>query len=128
MISLLYTPLLALMFVVLTIRVIKVRRRQKISIGDGGNKILQRAISAQSNFAQTSPIFLITLVVAEFGGTNVLILHFCAILFLIGRVSHAYGISQENEKFYFRIFGMMTTFCAIIILSLINLYLYFLNL
>jgi uncharacterized membrane protein YecN with MAPEG domain len=42
-------------------------------------------------------------------------------LLLICRISHAYGISQINENFRFRIFGMAMTFAAILGLSLINL-------
>ncbi len=126
MIISLYAALLALMFVILTIRVIKIRRSQKVSLGDGGNLLLQRAIASQSNFSQSAPIFLILLLIAEAGGTNLIILHICGILFFFGRISHAYGISQEKENFRFRIGGMMATFGSIIILSLINLLLFFL--
>lgn len=125
MVSSLYASLLALIFVILTIRVIRIRRSQKISIGDGGSSALQKAIAAQANFCQSSPIFLILLLITEFSGTNDIILHCCGVIMLLGRTFHAYGINQEKENFLFRVSGMVATFTAIIILILINLLLYF---
>ena len=42
----LYAGLLALWFVILGMRVIHQRRHSKVSLGDGGNPMLQRAIRA----------------------------------------------------------------------------------
>lgn len=127
MISSLYAALLAIIFVFLTIKVIKTRRREKVAIGDGGNLALQKVIAAQANFCQSTPIFLILLILTEICSTSNLILHFCGATFFIGRLIHAYGISQIKENFYFRVTGMVATFSSIIILSLTNLILYFLN-
>lgn len=126
MISSLYAALLALVFIFLTIKVIKIRRREKVAVGDNGNLALQKAIAAQANFCQSTPIFLILLTLAEISGLNNFILHFCAIIFLCGRIIHAYGISQTKENFHFRVTGMVATFSSIIILSLTNLISYFL--
>lgn len=128
MISSLYASLLALFFIFLTIKVIKTRRREKIAIGDGGNLALQKAIAAQANFCQSTPIFLILLILTEINGISDFILHFCAALFLCSRIIHAYGISQTKENFHFRITGMVATFSSIIILSFTNLISYFLAL
>ncbi len=124
MIVSLYAALLALIFIALTIRVIKVRRLQKISIGDGGNIELQRAIASQSNFCQSAPIFLILFIISEIGETNTAILNICGTLFILGRIFHAYGINCKKENFYFRISGMIVTLSTIATLSVINLTLF----
>jgi uncharacterized membrane protein YecN with MAPEG domain len=126
MISSLYSSLLALIFIILTVRVIRLRRSQKISIGDGGNFALQKAIAAQANFCQSCPIFLILFLITEFNDVNSIILHCCGVIMLLGRALHAYGINQEKENFFFRVGGMIATFTALIILISINLLLYFL--
>ena len=57
----LYAALLALWFVVLSLHVIRCRREARVSLGDGGNGRLQRAIRAQANFAEYVPLALVLL-------------------------------------------------------------------
>jgi uncharacterized membrane protein YecN with MAPEG domain len=123
-----YASILSLLFIFLTIRIIKIRQTNKISIGDGNNLILQKAIRAQSNFCETVPLTLILFFLAENNGAWFVLLNLLGILFAIGRASHAYGISQINENFRFQIFGMVITFTAITGLSLTNLILIFIKL
>lgn len=124
MISSLYASILALIFLFLTIRTVALRRKFQVALGDGENHILKRAIRAQGNFCETVPLALILLILAEINGINPKIIHFCAIILLIGRLSHAFGISQENEKLKFRIFGMVMTISSILLLALINIFVF----
>ena len=50
----LYAALLVLWFLVLTLRVIHHRRTARVSLGDGGNTALQRAIRAHRISPNTS--------------------------------------------------------------------------
>lgn len=125
MISSLYASFLGLVFIVLTIKVIKIRKLNQIAIGDNGNLALQKAISAQANFCQSTPIFLILLILAEASQSHIFILHFCGLVFTLGRIFHGFGINQINENFRFRISGMIATFCTIFILIFSNIILYF---
>ncbi len=127
MISSLYAALLAIIFIVLTLRTIKIRRREKISLGDNGNVELQRAIRAHGNFCETVPIALILLVLAEASGASSAILHICAIILLVGRTSHAFGISSQNSSFYFRVGGMILTISSITILAALNILLFLMS-
>jgi uncharacterized membrane protein YecN with MAPEG domain len=56
----LYAGLLALLYLVLSYRIV-VLRRNKVSLGDGGNPILQRRIRAHGNFSEYVPMILIML-------------------------------------------------------------------
>jgi uncharacterized membrane protein YecN with MAPEG domain len=46
------------------------------------------------------------------------LLHGLGLLLLVGRLSHAYGVSQERENFRFRVSGMMATFATLTVAAL----------
>ena len=64
MTSALYAALLGLMFVVLSIKVIKQRRRYQVGIGSKGEATLERAIRVHANFAEYLPFSLLLLFLA----------------------------------------------------------------
>jgi uncharacterized membrane protein YecN with MAPEG domain len=112
-----YAALLGLGFVRLSFLTLGLRRKNKISLGDGGNPQLLRAIRVHSNFAEYVPIALILIYMAEMLGAPNFLVHLLGISLVFGRLSHAWGVSQLNENFRFRVFGMIATFNAIIVAS-----------
>lgn len=122
-----YASLLGLFLVVLSIRVIYLRRKLKLALGDAGNLTITKAIRAQSNFAEYVPLALLLLFFLENTNAPILLLHVLCLTLLIGRLIHAYGISQPKEKLFFRITGMLMTFSTIIITSLSLIFLHFLS-
>lgn len=114
-ITALYAGLLGLLFVVLSIRVIAVRREARVALGDGGHAALQRRMRVHGNFAEYAPLGLILLGLAESLRTDVRLLHVIGVVLLAGRLAHAIGVSQARERFAIRVAGMMGTFAAIII-------------
>jgi len=109
-----YAALLALLFVGLSIRILRLRRSLKISIGDGGDKKMLRAIRVHSNFAEYVPFGLLLLYLAETQGAPSAAIHGVGLCLLIGRLSHVYGVSQENEQFQYRVLGISVTFTAFV--------------
>jgi len=120
----LYSALLALFYVYLSARTIGVRRNAKISIGDGGDDSMLRAMRMHANFAEYAPITLLLLAFVEIQGGPSWMLHALGALLLIARLSHAYGISSVQAPGKFRVAGMAGTFTTIVIaaLWLINTY------
>jgi uncharacterized protein len=112
-ITTLFAGLLALLFIVLSVRVIGARRGAKVSIGDGGDKLLARRARVHANFAEYAPIALLLMGLAESGGAAKMQIWMTGGLLLIGRLVHAYGVSQAKEVLAFRIAGMAMTFAAI---------------
>ena len=108
-----YAALLALLFVALSIRVIRTRRRERVAIGDGDNPRLRRIIGVHNNFAQYVPLALLLLAFVEMMAAPLLLVHILCLMLLIGRCVHAYGVSQESENFRFRSLGMRLTFATI---------------
>jgi uncharacterized membrane protein YecN with MAPEG domain len=116
-----YAAILALLFIFLSVKTIKTRRAHKISIGDGGEKILLRASRVHANFAEYVPFTIVLIGILEIQSYSLWIIHGLSIALIIARISHAYGLSQLDENFKFRIFGTATTInimatCAFLIL------------
>lgn len=105
-----YAAVLALLFILLSIRVIRQRQTFKIGIGYAKNEELLRATRVHSNFSEYVPLSLILLVFIEMQGAPATIVHALCLLLLVGRVVHAYGVSQVQENLTFRVTGMVMTF------------------
>jgi uncharacterized membrane protein YecN with MAPEG domain len=116
-----YAAVLALLFILLSIKTIKTRRQHKIAIGDGGEKSILRASRVHANFAEYVPLTILLIGMLEMQGFTTLIIHSLGILLVLARVAHAYGVSQTNENFKFRIFGTATTINIIAICALLLL-------
>ena len=120
----LYASILALLFVALSVRTLRMRRGLRIAIGDAGNPAMLRAMRVHSNFAEYVPLSLLLIYFVEVGGANVLIVHILALCLLVGRAFHAFGVSQINENYAFRVFGMAMTFTTLVSASAYLLYSY----
>ena len=119
MISSLYAALSALLIVWLSLQVIKIRRTKKVSLGDGGQLVLQTAIRAQGNATEYIPISLILLLLLELSGGQMALVHTGGIAILVGRLLHARGLLTES--FRYRVLGMQVTIFTIIGLALANI-------
>ena len=113
-----YAALLALGFVLLSIRVIRLRRSRKVAIGTNGDPLVERAMRVHANFAEYAPLALLLLFMLEMKGGNVYWLNLLCATLLAGRASHAYGVSSPSEDFRFRVAGMMMTFTVIVAAAL----------
>jgi uncharacterized membrane protein YecN with MAPEG domain len=100
--------------------VIKVRRKYKISVGDGGNTELEVAMSAHSNAIESIPIALILLFALEFNSASILLVHFMGIIFMLGRIIHARNLLADNLNG--RVLGMKITIYSILVLAVLNIF------
>ena len=108
----LYAGLLALILLPLSARVIGIRRRQRISLLDGADPRLTRAIRAHGNFIEYVPIALILMLVDEINGAAAWLLHPLGLLLLGGRLAHAYALTTDPRS-PLRVAGMGCTLTAI---------------
>jgi uncharacterized protein len=118
----LYAGLLTPLFILLSVRVIRQRRSGKIGLGDGGNADMLRRMRVHANFAEYVPFALLLMGLAESAQTSNWILHLAGAALVVGRIFHAYGVSQSPENFFFRVSGMAATFTVIGGLALVCLY------
>ncbi len=118
----LYSSLLAYIFIILTIKVIRMRRAHKVAFGDGDILELKKAIRAQANFTETVPLALILLALAETSGSSIITLQLAGFTLLLGRMLHGYGIAYMRKNLILRIAGMSLTLFSIGFLALVNLH------
>jgi uncharacterized membrane protein YecN with MAPEG domain len=108
----LYAALLAALYILLSLRVIKARRTHRVALG-APHRLVERAVRAHGNCAEYAPFGLIMLGLLEGMGLPAWGVHALGSAFLAGRVLHAWGISQEPEVFRFRTAGMGLTFAVL---------------
>jgi len=116
-----YAGLFALLFVVLSFRVINFRRRGLADANNPEHWRLERAIRGHGNFAEYVPLILLLMALGEFGKAGPLSLHFVGIALLIGRLCHGIAFSTEKGIFQFRTIGTVMTMTALISAGLLNL-------
>ena len=116
-----YAAALAILFVILSFRVINARRAARIAIGTAGDPGLERLTRVQANFAEYVPIALILLLIAETRGAWPLVLHALCAALLAARLAHAFGVSRPPEDFRFRVAGMVATLTVIVVAALLVL-------
>ncbi|HEY8097616.1 MAG TPA: MAPEG family protein [Methylobacter sp.] len=119
MITSIYASLAALLIVRLSLAVIKLRRKNRVSVGDGGNEQLQLAIRTHANAVEYIPITLLLLLMLELNGAPTILIHILGAILLIGRMLHAMGLPEKDFKK--RVLGMQITIYLLIGLAILNI-------
>lgn len=110
-----YAALLGVVFVLLSVRTLRLRRRLRVAVGDGGNALMLRGMRVHGNFAEYVPLGLLLIAGAEALSAPAALVHGLGIVLLVGRLVHAFGVSQEAEVFAYRVGGMALTFTCYLV-------------
>ena len=113
----LYAGILSLIYIALSINVVRMRFKTKIKLGDGGNLELLSAIRAHGNFAEYVPFALLLIAILNMQGMDHNWIHGLGFMLIAGRITHAYSISKDILKL--RPIGMGLTFACIAIAGLL---------
>ena len=116
-----YAGLLALLFIVLSINVIRMRLKFKVGTGDGEQEPLIKAIRVHGNFIEYVPLTLILLAAFEFSGGNALWLHILGGALFVSRILHAMGLTKSLGTSLPRQIGTLTNFIVLLVLSVLNI-------
>ena len=110
MITALYTSILGILWLGLTMYVILGRWKYEVSLGDGGERDLNRRIRAHANFMETVPFALMLLWFGEMYVWTPHVVHSMGIALVVGRILHAYGmLFRKRSTNRFRQMGMTLT-------------------
>jgi len=112
-----YAALLGLLYLALTVRVIRYRGKHKISLGNGGHEPLERLMRSHSNFAEFTPMILLLLCLVEIKGWPAGLVHALCCLLIFGRLAHSESLPRGSVTL--RIFGMVATLLSLGISSLL---------
>ena len=116
-----YAGILALLFFVLSYRVILLRGHGA-SLGDGGNPVLLRRIRAHGNFSEYVPFILLMIGMLELSHFSIYVLHALGVTLVVARLLHGYALSF-TEKFKFgRFWGTALTFILLGVCGVLCLY------
>ena len=113
-----YAALFSLLVIPMILAVVYRRRSQRISLGDGGDALLQKRVRAHANFVETVPLALILMLLVELNGAGPALLHVLGSLLLVGRVVHYLQLTDVVRSFRFRVAGMLATISVYVVSSL----------
>jgi uncharacterized membrane protein YecN with MAPEG domain len=108
--------------VALSLRVISRRRSAQVSLGDGGNTLLERAIRGQANFAEYVPLALLLLLILELSHFSIYVLHVIGIALVVARLLHGYALSFTGRFNFGRWWGAFLTFVVLLVEIVLCLY------
>jgi len=120
-----YLAVLALLYVALSLQVIRLRRMNLAAFGDSGNAALRSAIRAHAHFAEYVPITTLMVGFLEASGASALRVHVLMGALVVARLLHPLGMYAAPNTWQFRIgrtggviitIGLLIT-CALSILS-----------
>jgi len=125
------TPLFAavftLMYLGLSLNVIRHRLGHGVSLGDGGHSSLQVAVRTQANFVEYVPLMLILMWFIEtltFSSSSVF---WIGSFLLISRIFHALGMFYPRKLLILRQLGAIGTF-AVMVKAALALFQYYIPL
>lgn len=117
-ISSLYAGACGLLVLLLSLRVVQLRRSQRVGMGDGANPDLARRIRVHANAVETIPLSLILLVLAEAAGAAGWCVHLAGATLVFARLIHAIGFSHSAGYSLGRFWGTLLTWLVMLALSL----------
>ncbi|MEO8509206.1 MAG: MAPEG family protein [Betaproteobacteria bacterium] len=124
-ITALYAGLCGVLLLSLAARVIRLRWKLRIGIGDGGERPLHKAMRVHGNAAEYLPIALLLLLVAELDHSSPMLLHVCGATFVAARVLHAIGLSRSSGATWPRMAGTTLTVLVIATLAVTDIAAFF---
>lgn len=110
----LWSGLLILLLVILSVRVVLARRTHRVLLGDGGVSQVTVATRVFGNAAEYVPVGVGALALLAMLGMPVMAVHAVGGVLLAGRLIHAVGLSDRKPTVA-RIAGMALTYFALII-------------
>jgi len=93
----------------LMLAVVVRRRASAQALGDGGDAGLLRAVRRHGNYAENAAIFIACLALLEMLGAGRPFVIGLALVFVVGRLLHAVGLSMANTVNVWRIAGIFAT-------------------
>jgi hypothetical protein len=111
----LWVGLHLILLLVLSVLVVRQRRRHGVVLGDAAIPELTQAVRAFGNATEYVPAGLVAIAVLAMVGAPAMLVHLTGLLLLVGRVSHAAGLSRSGGSSILRSAGVTLTWLAYIL-------------
>jgi uncharacterized protein len=112
-----YLAVLSLLYAVLAIEVVRLRRKNLARFGDADNAQLRSAIRAHAHFAEYVPTIALMAMALEMSGLPAASIHGLMGTLLVGRLLHPFGMYAKSGSLAFRVgrvWGMTLTMIVMI--------------
>ncbi|ASK34195.1 hypothetical protein CEK62_07265 [Alcanivorax sp. N3-2A] len=117
-ITALYAALCALLVLALAINVVRLRLGEGVSLGDGGNEKVNRAVRAHGNAVEYLPLILILIALLEGNNANNWALYLYGTVLFLSRLAHAWGLlAMPTTTNNFRKLGIIGTWLVLLTAS-----------
>ncbi len=110
----LYAAASGVLLVAFAAYISRLRGQLQVGLGDGGAKILQRAVRVHGNFAEFVPLALLLMLAAELQGAPPIVLHALGISLVAARIAHAVGVYKSSGTSPGRFLGTALTWTMIL--------------
>ena len=118
----LWVGLHLILLLVLSLLVVRQRRRHKVALGDGGVPELAQAIRAFGNATEYIPAAMVGIAVLAIVDAPPLAVHLTGVLLFTGRGLHAFGLSRSGGSSFARSIGVTLTWLAYVFASVALLF------
>ena len=113
----LWAGLNLVLLLVLSVLVTRQRRKHRVETGDGGVPALQQAIRAFGNATEYVPAALAGLGILALVSAPSLLIHPIGLVFFVGRLLHAIGLSRSTEATWLRAAGALATWVSYVAIA-----------
>ena len=110
----LWSGLLLIVLLVLSVLVVRQRSKHNVAIGDGAVPELQQAVRAFGNASEYVPAGLGALAVMAVSGVTPLVVHLTGLLLFTGRLIHGVALSRSTGASLPRAIGMVLTWVSFV--------------
>jgi uncharacterized membrane protein YecN with MAPEG domain len=111
----LWAGLNLVLMLVLSVRVVRLRRRNLVALGDGGHPPLAHAIRAFGNASEYVPAAIGALALLALVAAPPALVHVVGFVLFAGRLSHAVGLSRSGKASLPRAAGILATWLAYLV-------------
>lgn len=122
-VSLTFAGAFALLNLWLAFRVSGARMSSKVMVGDGDDPGLRGRMRAHANFVEYTPFVMILIALIEIVGGNKTWLWGIGIVYVIGRIAHAFGMDKQTMPNIPRAAGAMVTWAVLLGLAIWSIWL-----
>lgn len=118
----LYAGLNLLILVILGSHVSMGRRKNAVSLGDGGNPAMNARVRAHGNASEWIPGALIGLVLLALMGASAFLIHAFGLIFTLARAAHAYAMCTGGRPGPGRFMGSLITYATYLVMGIALIY------
>jgi uncharacterized membrane protein YecN with MAPEG domain len=113
-----YAALLTFIYIFLSSRVIQSRVVNRIGLGTGGHRGLERRMRIHANFAEYVPLALLLLAFMEMQERPLWLLHLLCAALVLARIGHTLALWDEKEISWLRVASVSMTFVVMLVAAI----------